>query len=128
MPNINPYRDLAKLEGGSSSDQDYSSNISYDYSGADLAHKYGAQLGEARASHADALLRDPMSSVATGKRIGELARYMRAFKGGYNLPDHEVLPAARISSFQESFGNKHSGSGGATFYDPDRLLRPPESK
>jgi hypothetical protein len=123
--NIDPWKDLAKHETGYSSKSDSSSSVAYDHSGADLAHKYGSELQSMQAAHSQALMNDPMSALATGKRIGQLQRYLSAYKGGYNLPDQEVLPAARVARSESSQSSSAGGDTGVTFYDPQRLLGAP---
>ena len=95
-----------------------STNSSYtttgDYtSGQDAANAIGNALMDAEASEFAQLMTNPIAAIATGDRIRKLQAYLAAYRGGYQLPDQEVIPYARIASDRattSTTGNNSSGS------------------
>ena len=111
-----------------------STNSSYtatdDYtSGQDAANAIGNALMDAESSEFAQLMTNPIAAIATGDRIRKLQAYLAAYRGGYQLPDQEVIPYARIASDRSSTstaGNNSSGSrtnaGTKDINNPDYAL------
>lgn len=95
-----------------------SANSSYtttgDYtSGQDAANAIGNALMDAEASEFAQLMTNPIAAIATGDRIRKLQAYLAAYRGGYQLPDQEVIPYARIASDRASTSTTNNSSGGS---------------
>ena len=109
-------------ESTSSSGGDSSTSTSNDYglkmdhtSGQDMAASLSQALLDAQGDELQMLMKDPIAAIATGDRIRNLSRMIQAYKGGYDLPDLEIIPHSRVAA--ESFGNRtttQSSSGGKT--------------
>jgi hypothetical protein len=79
-----------------SSSNSSSSSQNWDYaSGQDAAHKKAEELAQLGGSRYMAAVSDPLSIVASGNRIRQLQDYLAAYRGGYGLPDQEVIPGER---------------------------------
>ena len=98
-------------------------------SGQDAANAIGNALMDAEASEFAQLMTNPIAAIATGDRIRKLQAYLAAYRGGYQLPDQEVIPYARIASDRSSTsttGNNSSGSrtnaGTKDINNPDYAL------
>ena len=114
-----PKRD-AGLASAFDSDSSTSATSTYDAaidhtSGQDRAASISQALLDARGDDFMTLMTDPIAAVATGDRIRDLSRMIQAYKGGYDLPDLEVIPHTRMAS--EKFGSsvtKKSSSGSSS--------------
>lgn len=76
---------------------------SYDYTGMDKAHEISQQAAAGDGALYDAAMKDPMSIPGLTERIGQMQRYVNAYKSGQDLPDQVVLPARRLASESDSF-------------------------
>ena len=107
-------------ESTSSSSGDSSTSASNDYglkmdhtSGQDMAASLSQALLDEQGDELQMLMKDPIAAIANGDRIRQLSRMIQAYKGGYDLPDLEVIPHSRVAA--EDFGsrtNSQSGSSG----------------
>lgn len=107
-------------ESTSSSGGDSSTSTSNDYglkmdhtSGQDMAASLSQALLDEQGDELQMLMKDPIAAIANGDRIRQLSRMIQAYKGGYDLPDLEVIPHSRVAA--EDFGsrtNSQSGSSG----------------
>ena len=104
----------------SSSDGSSSSgnSISSDYdlrmdhtSGQDMAAQLSQALLQEAGDELQLLMEDPIAAIASGDRIRNLSRMIQAYKGGYDLPDLEVIPHSRVAA--ESFGTRVSSNNDA---------------
>jgi hypothetical protein len=109
-------RSRNRSSGGS---QSSSSSISYDHSGADLAHKHQDEAHSLSGSHAAAMMDDPLSAMPISKRINHLQNYLRAFGTGYNPHGLNVLPAARVASASGSSSSSSNSSDAVDFHFPE---------
>lgn len=119
-----PPMGYPKRDAGRSlaSDSDSSSSVTSTYdaaidhtSGQDRAASLSDALLDARGDDFMTLMTDPIAAVATGDRIRDLSRMIKAYKGGYDLPDLEVVPHTRMAN--ERFGTsvtKKSSSGSSS--------------
>ena len=73
-------------------------------SGQDLAAQLSQALMGEQIDEFQMLMNDPIAAIASGDRIRNLSRIIQAYKGGYDLPDLEVVPHSRVAA--ESFGNR----------------------
>ena len=118
--NISHYAPFDEQTSSGSSDSSTSSTSDHDLkvdhtSGQDMAASISQALLDAQADELQMLMKDPIAAIATGDRIRQLSRIIQAYKGGYDLPDLEVIPHSRVAA--ESFGNRtttQSSSGGKT--------------
>ena len=85
-------------------------------SGQDIAASLSEALLSGVGDDLLALMTDPIAAIATGDRIRNLSRMIQAYKGGYDLPDLEVVPHSRVAdeSFSTSTTTNSSGSGSRT--------------
>ena len=81
---------------------------SYDYTGMDKAHEISQQAAAGDGALYDAAMKDPMSIPGLTERIGQMQRYVNAYKSGQDLPDQVVLPARRLASESDSFSRSIS--------------------
>jgi hypothetical protein len=94
-----------------SSSNSSSSSQNWDYaSGQDAAHKKAEELAQLGGSRYMAAVSDPLSIVASGNRIRQLQDYLAAYRGGYGLPDQEVIPGVRLASVSNSQSSNQSSS------------------
>lgn len=91
---------------------------SYDYTGMDKAHEISQQAAAGDGALYDAAMKDPMSIPGLTERIGQMQRYVNAYKSGQDLPDQVVLPARRLASESDSFSRS---AGRAQSYVRDKL-------
>lgn len=111
---------------GSSVSSDYDLRMDHT-SGQDMAAQLSQALLEEAGNEMQLLMEDPMAAIASGDRIRNLSRMIQAYKGGYDLPDLEVIPHSRVAA--ESFGtratsdNKNSSSGSSSFNKSGRNLQ-----
>jgi hypothetical protein len=118
--NISHYAPFDEQTSSGSSDSSTSSTSDYDLkvdhtSGQDMAASLTQALLDEKADELQMLMKDPIAAIATGDRIRNLSRMIQAYKGGYDLPDLEIIPHSRVAA--ESFGNRtttQSSSGGKT--------------
>ena len=118
--NISHYAPFDEQTSSGSSDSSTSSTSDYDLkvdhtSGQDMAASLSQALLDAQGDELQMLMKDPIAAIANGDRIRNLSRMIQAYKGGYDLPDLEVVPHSRVSA--ESVGNRtatQSSSGGKT--------------
>jgi hypothetical protein len=106
------------LSGSSSWNNSNSSNRQIDTtSGQNAAKQMGDALAQAEYEKNQQLLKDPMSVAASLARIRKMQQYMNAYKGGYNLPDQEVIQQRRVGgeSYSNNNSNSHSISSSRTF-------------
>jgi hypothetical protein len=97
------------ISSSSSWNNSNSSNRQIDTtSGQNAAKQMGDALAQAEYEKSQQLLKDPMSVVASIARIRKMQEYMNAYKGGYNLPDQEVIQQRRIGG--ETYSNNNSNS------------------
>jgi hypothetical protein len=113
--------DVSAWKAGGGSQSSMSSSSSYDYSGADYAHRLGEQLSQLRMARQQTLMEDPLATVGTSGRIRDLQRYLAAFHSGGQLGDHNVLPGVRVSSASNSGSSGGDSSQQAEFFDPQRV-------
>ena len=119
-----PFNDQTS-SGSSAFDTDSSTSTTSTYdaaidhtSGQDRAASLSDALLDARGDDFMTLMTDPIAAVATGDLLRNLSRMIAAYKGGYDLPDLEVIPHTRMAN--EKFGTSttkksssgHSGSKG----------------
>lgn len=118
--NISHYAPFDEQTSSGSSDSSTSSTSDYQRkvdhtSGQDMAASISQSLLDAQVDELQMLMKDPIAAIATGDRIRNLSRMIQAYKGGYDLPDLEVIPHSRVAA--ESAGNRttaQSSSGGKT--------------
>lgn len=98
-------------ESTSSGGSDSSTSTSNDYglkldhtSGQDMAAQLSQALLDDQIDEFQMLMKDPIAAIANGDRIRSLTRMIQAYKGGYDLPDLEVIPHSRVAS--EDFGSR----------------------
>lgn len=112
------YAPFNEQTSSGSSDSSTSNTSDYDLkmdhtSGQDMAAQLSQALMGEQVNEFQMLMKDPIAAIATGDRIRNLSRMIQAYKGGYDLPDLEVVPHSRVAA--ESFGNRttsQSSSGG----------------
>lgn len=118
--NISHYAPFDEQTSSGSSDSSTSSTSDYDLkldhtSGQDMAAQLSQALLGEQIDEFQMLMKDPIAAIASGDRIRNLTRMIQAYKGGYDLPDVEVIPHSRVAA--ESLGNRttsQSSSGGRT--------------
>lgn len=91
------------------------SSSQYDYtSGQNAANQMGQQILAAKARRDQDMLRDPMGVAASIMNIRRMQEYMNAYKGGYDLPDQEVIHDGRLASATNSQSRNSSLSSTST--------------
>lgn len=76
-----------------------SQRFSYDHaSGQNAASQKSDEAGQLDASYLQALMSDPVAALGQANRIRQLQAYLNAYRGGYQLPDQEVIPRTRLAS------------------------------
>jgi hypothetical protein len=101
-------------DSNSSSTNNSSYTATGDYtSGQDAANAISQALMDAEASEFAQLMTNPIAAVATGDRIRKLQEYIKAYRGGYQLPDQVVIPHARLASDRSSTSTTGTSSGGS---------------
>ena len=103
------YAPFNEQTSSGSSDSSTSNTSDYDLkmdhtSGQDMAAQLSQALLQEQGDEFQMLMKDPIAAIATGDRIRNLSRMIDAYKGGYDLPDLEVVPHSRVAA--EGFGNR----------------------
>jgi hypothetical protein len=82
-----------------------SSSVSgaYDFAGGqDAAHKQSMLMADLEGTKLSQLMSDPVAAISSANRIRRIQDYLAAYRGGYQLPDQEVIPRVRLDQANTS--------------------------
>jgi hypothetical protein len=117
-------KELTKATARSSSQSSTDSSRNYDYTGQDIAHKYGDEAATLDAQRSTALMGEPLSAMPISKRIGHLQQYLRAYQTGHNPNGIPVTPGVRIASERHSQSQGGDNSSGVEYGWPNPAPMP----
>ena len=84
-------------------------------SGQDAAFQIGQELAQAKAAMQAQMLSNPMAAASSIARIRQMQAYLNAYRGGYQLPDQEVIQGTRVGGQSNSQNASASENTGRRF-------------